>query len=72
MTAIVNFHCLHREIAHVIRLITATLGGDVDQRLIKIRQKFEICFDGSGSSEIIVVVSLIDYTDAWFNRRLYP
>ncbi len=68
-TAIVNVHFLHSEIAHVIRLITATFGGNVDERLIKIGQKFEICFDGSGSSEIIIVVRLLDYTDATCNRR---
>ena len=68
-TAIVNAHFLHREIAHVIRLVTTTFGGNVDERLIKIGQEFEICFDGSGSSEIIVVVRLLDYTDARCNRR---
>ena len=53
----------------MIGLITATFGGNVDERLIKIGQEFEICFDGSGSSEIIVVVRLLDYTDARCNRR---
>jgi hypothetical protein len=44
MAAIVNRHFMHREVAHMLGLIAATLGGNVNQRLIKIGEKFKICF----------------------------
>ena len=46
IAAIVNGHFLHQEVTHMFGLIATTLGGNVDKRLIKISQKFEICFNG--------------------------
>ena len=48
MTAIANAHFAHREIAHMIRRITATLGGNVDERLIEVGEEFEGRSDGVG------------------------
>jgi hypothetical protein len=41
-----NAYFLHREVAHVIRLITAPFGGNVDERLVQTGQEFEASFDG--------------------------
>ena len=38
--------CLHREIANVVRLVTASLGRHVDERFIQIGQEFEVGFHG--------------------------
>jgi len=39
-TAIVNAHFLRREIANMIRFVTAAFGGDVDEGFVKVREVF--------------------------------
>jgi hypothetical protein len=41
IASIMNSHFLHREVAVVFGFITATSGGNVDERFVDIGQKFQ-------------------------------